>query len=140
MAAHDEQIGQRAGYEQAMQVLRQSAIAHFGKAKHTLDDPDRMFDPGPHFGFGAVFGPLDFIANTTVTVAAICEILGLGRMLLDHRPLAAIRLVTFAPTELKVQLTPRPVSRAQKGRSHRPISAHDADTVALIGSSRPRWQ
>jgi len=61
MAARHEEIGQRAGYEQAMQVLRQSAIAHFGKAKHTLDDPDRMFDPGPHFGFGAVFCPLGFI-------------------------------------------------------------------------------
>src|SRR5215470_6812671 len=112
MAARDEQIGERAGHDQAMRVLFEPAIAHLGKAKHSLDNPDRMFDLGPHFGFGAVFGPLDFIANTTVTVAAICEILGLGRMLLDHRPLAAIRLVTFAPTELKVQLTPRPVSRA----------------------------
>jgi hypothetical protein len=46
MAARHEEIGQRAGYEQAMQVLRQSAIAHFGKAKHTLDDLDRMLDPG----------------------------------------------------------------------------------------------
>jgi hypothetical protein len=27
-----------------------------------------MFHLGPHFGFGAVFGPLDLIDNTTVTV------------------------------------------------------------------------
>jgi hypothetical protein len=39
--------------------LLQSAIAYLGKAKHPLDDPDRMFDPGPHFGLGAVFRPLD---------------------------------------------------------------------------------
>ena len=45
MPAHHEQIGQRAGHEQAMRVLLQPAIAHLGKAEHPLDDPDRMFDP-----------------------------------------------------------------------------------------------
>ena len=74
MPAHHEQIGQRAGHEQAMGVLLQPAIAHFGKAEHPLDDPDRMFDPGPHFRLGAVFRPLDPIDNTTVAVAAIGEI------------------------------------------------------------------
>src|SRR6516164_8456610 len=93
MAARDEQIGERTGHEQAMRVLFEPAIAHLGKAKHSLDNPDRMFDLGPRWGFSAVFGPLYFIYNTTVTVAARGEIPGLGRMLLDHRPLAAIRLV-----------------------------------------------
>ena len=55
MPAGHEQIGQRAGHEQAMGVLLQPAIAHLGKAEHPLDDPDRMLDPGPHFGFGAIF-------------------------------------------------------------------------------------
>ena len=54
-------------------------------------------------GFGAVFGPLDLIDNTTVTVAAIGEIPRPGRMLPDHRPLAAIRLVAphagFVPVQ-----------------------------------------
>jgi len=45
------------GHQQAMRVLLQSAIAYLGKAEHPLDDPDRMFDPGPHFGLGAVFPP-----------------------------------------------------------------------------------
>ena len=44
MPARHEQIGQRAGHEQAMSVLLQPAIAHLGKAEHPLDDPDRMFD------------------------------------------------------------------------------------------------
>jgi hypothetical protein len=78
MAARDEQIGKCTGHEQAMRVLFEPAIAHLGKAKHSLDNPDRMFDLGPHFGFGAVFGPLDLIDNTTVTVAAIGEIRALG--------------------------------------------------------------
>src|SRR2546421_6755529 len=63
MPARHEQIGQRAGHEQAMRVLLQPAIAHFGKAEHPLDDPDRMLDPGPHFRLGAVFRPLDLIGN-----------------------------------------------------------------------------
>ena len=37
MAARHEQIGQRAGDEQAMEVLVQSAIAHLGKAEHPFD-------------------------------------------------------------------------------------------------------
>src|SRR6201986_5450012 len=49
-----------------MEVLVQPAIAYLGKAEHPLDDPDRMFDPGPHFGLGAVFRPLDLIDNTAV--------------------------------------------------------------------------
>ena len=71
MPARHEQIGQRAGHEQAMSVLRQPAIAHLGEAEHPLDDPDRMFDPGPHFGLGAIFRPLDLIHNPAVAVAAI---------------------------------------------------------------------
>jgi hypothetical protein len=78
MPARDEQIGQGASDEQAMEVLVQPAIAHLGKAEHPLDDSDRMFDPGPHFGFGAVFRPLDLTDNTAVAVAPIGEIPGLG--------------------------------------------------------------
>src|SRR5256714_15055142 len=77
-----------------MRVLFQPAIAHFGKAEPPLDNPDRMFDPGPHFGLGAVFRPLDLIDNPAVAVAAIGEIAGLGRMLPDHRPLSAVGLIT----------------------------------------------
>src|SRR4029453_11095219 len=97
MAARHEEIGERAMDEQAMEVLVQAAIAHLGKAEYPLDDPDRVFDPGSHFGFGAVFRPLDLIDNTAVAVAAIGEIPGLGRMLPDHRPLAAVSLVTPHP-------------------------------------------
>src|SRR5689334_24469955 len=85
-----------------MRVLLQPAIAHLGKAEHPLDDPDRMFDPGPHFRLGAVFPPLDLIHDAAVAVAAIGEITGLGRMIPDHRALAAIRLVTPHPGLLPV--------------------------------------
>jgi hypothetical protein len=41
MAARNEKIGQRAGYEQAMRVLIEPLIANLGKAKHPFDDADR---------------------------------------------------------------------------------------------------
>src|ERR1044071_2357702 len=97
MTARHEQIGQCAGHQQAMFVLLEPAIAHLGKAEHPLDDPDRMFDPSPHSGLGAVFPPLDLIDDAAMTVAAIGEILGLGCVLPDHRPLAAVGLVTPYP-------------------------------------------
>jgi hypothetical protein len=78
MAARNEQIGERAGHDQAVRVLFEPAIAHLGKTKHSLDNPDRMFDLGPHFGFGAVFRTFDLIDNTAVAVAAIGEIRTLG--------------------------------------------------------------
>ena len=60
MSAGDEQIGQRAGHQQAMRVLFEPAIAHLGKAEHPLDDPDPMLDFGPHLRFGA--GPSNQMA------------------------------------------------------------------------------
>ena len=78
MAACHKHIGQRAGHQQAMEILVQPAITHLGKPEHPLDDPDRVFDPGSHFGFGAVFCPFDLIDNTAVAIAAIGEIAGLG--------------------------------------------------------------
>jgi hypothetical protein len=59
MTTCHKQIGQRTGYEQAMSVLLEPAITHLGEAEHPLDDPDRMFDPGPHFGLGTIFRPLE---------------------------------------------------------------------------------
>src|SRR5215831_13849334 len=94
MPAYHEQVGERAGHQQAMRVLLQPAIAHLGKAEHPLDDPDRMLDPGPHFGLGAVFRSLDLIDDTAMAVAAIGKISRLGRVLPDHRTLAAIGLIT----------------------------------------------
>jgi len=45
MRARHEQIGQCAGHDQAMSVVLEPAITHLGESEHTLDDPDRMFDP-----------------------------------------------------------------------------------------------
>jgi len=39
MPARHEQIGQRAGHEQAMRVLLEPAITHLGKAEYPLMTP-----------------------------------------------------------------------------------------------------
>jgi hypothetical protein len=93
MPARHEQIGQCAGHEQTMGVFLQPAIAQLGKAEHSLDDADRMFDPGAHFGLGTIFRSLGLIDNTAVAVAAIDEIPGLWCVLPDHPPLAAVGLI-----------------------------------------------
>src|SRR6516164_9214475 len=79
VAARDEQIGQSAGHQQTVGVLVEPAIAHLGEAKHPLDDPDRMFDPGPDLRLGAIFRPLDLIHDAAVAVTPIGEILGFWR-------------------------------------------------------------
>src|SRR6516162_4779555 len=66
MAAGQEQSGQCAGYQQAVGVLAEPAIAHFGEAEHPLDDPDRMFNPGSAFRLGTVFRPLGLIDEAAV--------------------------------------------------------------------------
>jgi hypothetical protein len=60
------------------------------KPEHPLDDADRMFNPGPHFGLGPIFRPFDPHPRRRMAVAAIGKVLGLSSELPDHRELAAI--------------------------------------------------
>ena len=61
-----------------MSILFEPAIPHFGKAKYSLDDPDRVLDFGPHFRFGAVFRPLDLVHNTAMAIAPVDEVFARG--------------------------------------------------------------
>jgi hypothetical protein len=45
--AHHEEVGQCAGDDEAMPVLRQAAVAHLSEAEHPLEHANRVFDPGP---------------------------------------------------------------------------------------------
>ena len=45
-----EQVHERAGQVEPFTVLAQPAIAHFGEAKHPLEDQERMLDARPGFG------------------------------------------------------------------------------------------
>ena len=76
-----------------MSILFEPTIAHFGKAKHSLDDPDRMLDFGPYLRFGAVFRAFDLIHNTAMAIAPVDEVFRSRCVLTDYCPLAAIRLI-----------------------------------------------
>ena len=47
MAARHEQIGERAGDEQAVRVLVEPAVAGLGEAEDALDDEERVLNLGP---------------------------------------------------------------------------------------------
>src|SRR5215472_6951837 len=103
MPACDKQIGQRAGDNEAMSVLSEPAVAHFGKAEDPLDDTDRMLDFGAHLRFGPVFRALALVHDTAMAIAAVDEVLRSRGVPADHRPLAAIGLVAphagFVPVQ-----------------------------------------
>src|SRR5215471_16469495 len=121
MASRHEQIGQSAGDQQTVGVLVEPAIAHLSEAEHPLDDPDRMFDPGPDLRLGPIFRPLNLIHDTAVAVAAIGEIPGFWRVPPDHRPLAAISLIAPHPGLLPMQQIRqhRAVGGIGRGGGHR---------------------
>jgi hypothetical protein len=68
MAARHEQIGERAGDEQAPRVLVEPAVADLGEAEHALDDEERVLNLGPDSRFGPVLRPL-FLAGDAVMPA-----------------------------------------------------------------------
>ena len=70
---NDEQIGETAAHPQTVRVPRQPAIAHLGKAEHTLDDQKRMLDFGAHLGYRAVLAALHFIHDAAMAIALVGE-------------------------------------------------------------------
>src|SRR5688500_9572697 len=57
----DEQIGERAGDEEAMRVLVQAAIAHLLEAEHPLDHPEHVLDFRAYPGLRTVLRPFDLV-------------------------------------------------------------------------------
>ena len=76
MAAANEQVGQRAGHQQAMGVLVEAATAQLGKAEDSLDDGDRMLDPGPTFDLVRFFARSIRSTMPRWRIAAIGKALG----------------------------------------------------------------
>src|ERR1700692_2227711 len=58
MAPRHEQVGERAGHEQAMGVLLQAAATDLGEAEHPLDHAEGVLDLGAHPRLGPVLRPL----------------------------------------------------------------------------------
>src|SRR3954462_5840163 len=99
----DEQIGETAAHRQTLRVLRQPAMAHLGKAEHTLDYQKRMLDFGAHLGLRAVLAALHFIYDAAMAVAPVGEVLGVRRVIADHVFLPPIGLIAIHPRLVAVQ-------------------------------------
>src|SRR5271167_534721 len=52
--SHQEQIRQRRGGLEPVQVLRQTPVTHFLKAEYPLDDPKDVLNLGAHAGLATV--------------------------------------------------------------------------------------
>src|SRR5215469_8992879 len=105
MPARHEQIGERAGHEQAMSVLLEPAIPYFDLTKPNT----RLMIPIGCSTLARTFDLVRFFPRSAWSttprwaIAAVDKVPRSGRMPADHCPLAAIRLVAphagFAPVQ-----------------------------------------
>ena len=61
MRSDDEEVGERAGGKESVRVFVETAVAHLGEAKDTLDNAEHMLDFGAHLRLRAVLGSLNFV-------------------------------------------------------------------------------
>ena len=78
MRSDDEQIGERAGGEQAVRVFVQTAVAHLLETKHALDDAEHMLDAGAHLRLRPVLRPLNLINALLEAIAPVGEVERVG--------------------------------------------------------------
>ena len=92
--ARQEQIRQRCGDFQSVQVLRQASVTHLLKAEDPLDHPKDVLDLGAHAGFATV-GRLDRLVDAFAPPVTL-----VGKVLRPRRPgadrglLSAVRVIT----------------------------------------------
>src|SRR6266704_5567153 len=103
VTSHQVKIGQRGGHEQAMRVLGQATVTHFGKAEDALDDADGVLDLGSDPRLGAILGALFRRQVAIATTALLGEVLGLRRLLPDQRLLSGVTGITVDPPLAAVQ-------------------------------------
>jgi hypothetical protein len=96
--------------------------------------PIECSDPGPHCGLGTIFCPLELIDNPAMAIATIGEIPGFGRMLPDHRALAAVGLITPYSGLLPVQQLGKHRAVGDIGRRRR----HRVDQLATAVDPKMR--
>src|ERR1700688_5011101 len=91
-ASDDEEVGERRGGFEPMQILRDAAVTDFLEAKDPLDHPDSVLDLGANPRLVAVLRFLRLVDETVAPVAAVGEVLGVRCGLVNHgcAPLVAL--------------------------------------------------
>src|SRR5450755_4664931 len=93
LLANQEEIYQSAGGEQAVGVLPQSPVAHFGKAEFQLHHPKHVLDLGPHPRLRPILRSFHFVDMVLVAIALMRAVSRLRRALMNHLTLPAIGLI-----------------------------------------------
>src|SRR5688572_17875480 len=74
MRSDNEQIGERAGDEEAVRVLLQAAVTHLLEAEYALDHAEHVLDSRTHSGLRAVLRPFDLVDNALEAIAPVGEV------------------------------------------------------------------
>ena len=102
-SAHHEQIGQRGGDLEPMQILRQTSVANFLEAEDAFDYPKHVLDFGADLRFAPVRRLDRFVDSRTPSVTLVSEVTDSRRNRPDRILLTPIRLVTPDTCFLPVQ-------------------------------------
>jgi hypothetical protein len=94
--AHHEQVGERRGRFEAVEVLGQTGVASLAKSEHALDHANRVLHLGTDLRFGPIIRFVDFVDPATTAVLAVREVLRPRRSVVNQRrqPLVAL-VATF---------------------------------------------
>src|SRR5665213_2232114 len=90
---HHEQVRQRTGYLQSVQVLRQPATSDLGELEQPLDDPEGVLNRGANLGLDPVLGPLNLIDPTSEAILLVDKISTPWGALADQFAVSAVGLI-----------------------------------------------
>lgn len=93
-ASDDEEVGERRGDFEPMQILRDAAVTDFLEAKDPLDHPDGVLDLGANPRLVAVLRLLRLVDEAVASVAAVGEVPGTRRAVVDRGGSPLIALIT----------------------------------------------
>src|SRR6266851_5765011 len=101
--SHHVQIGERTGDEQAIRVLRDTAIAHLGEAEDALDDADGVLDSGAHARARPIDDALTRLEVFVAAPALLSKVFGRGSKSFDHLALPGVGAIApdmgFSPMQ-----------------------------------------
>src|SRR5450432_1147718 len=81
---HDKQVGERCGDLEPVQILRDASVTDLLEAKDPLDYPDGVLHFGANPRLVAVLRLLRLVDETVAPVAAVGEVLGVRRTVVNN--------------------------------------------------------
>lgn len=102
-SSHHEQIGQRAGHEQAIGILGDAAVAHLGETEEAFDHQKRALAFRPHPRFVSILGAFGIGQRPVAARLGLGKVAGLGRHASNRFGLPDVGRVTPHPCFIAMQ-------------------------------------